>query len=216
MKTNRLLVRVFLILNLVGWILFATVATVHAAPPQQGGARYHTVMRGQTLGAIAAQYRVSLGAVVRANGIQNPNRIYAGQRLVIPTGSASPPAARSSPPSGSCTHRIAWGDTLSRIASRYGVTVASLMSANGLTATRIIAGRTLRVCGGSGSPPAPAAPRPVSKRPTGTTVHRVRSGNTLSSIALLYHTSVQNIMKANGLNNPHHIYIGQSLSIPGR
>jgi LysM repeat protein len=44
----------------------------------------------------------------------------------------------------------------------------------------------------------------------------VRPGNTLSGIALLYHTSVDDVMTANGLSNPHHIYVGQSLTIPRR
>jgi LysM repeat protein len=218
MKPRRLPVRVFLILGLVAlWILIVSLLSVHAAPPQQGGAIIHSVTRGQTLSGIAAQYGTSIGAIARANNIQNLNRIYVGQRLTIPASSApvsSPVVAAPAPRSGTCTHQIVWGDTLSRIASRYGTTVGWLMSANGLPSTHIVAGRSLRVCGGAA--PQISSPKPVAvpKQPSGAAAHRVQPGNTLSGIALLYHTSVQDVMAANGLTNPHHIYVGQSLTIP--
>lgn len=216
MKTRYLPTRVFLILNLVGWIFLATVCTVQAAPPQQSGVRYHIVTRGQTLSGIAAQHGTTIGAIVRANKIRDPNRIYVGQRLAIHTSAA--PASVSAPRpagSGSCTHQIVWGDTLSRIAARYGTTVGQLMAANGLSSTRIIAGRTLRVCGSSPVTPVRPPESQVSKSPpSGITNHHVRAGNTLSGIALLYNTTVQAIMTENRLKNPNHIYIGQSLRIP--
>ncbi|MFQ5669445.1 MAG: LysM peptidoglycan-binding domain-containing protein [Acidobacteriota bacterium] len=45
--------------------------------------------------------------------------------------------------------------------------------------------------------------------------HRVRRGETLSIIAARYGTSVYGIQKANGMRNPHRIYVGQNLMIPG-
>ncbi|HXQ95553.1 MAG TPA: LysM peptidoglycan-binding domain-containing protein [Candidatus Acidoferrales bacterium] len=59
---------------------FATAATssVGASP------QYHVVARGETLTSIAEQYGVTVQALAAANGISNPNAIYAGQRLVIP------------------------------------------------------------------------------------------------------------------------------------
>jgi LysM repeat protein len=47
-------------------------------------ARFHVVARGETLTSIAARYGVTVGALAAANGITDPNTIYAGQRLVIP------------------------------------------------------------------------------------------------------------------------------------
>lgn len=44
---------------------------------------YHTVKKGETLSGIAKQYGISVGEIVAANGIQNPNVITVGQRLVI-------------------------------------------------------------------------------------------------------------------------------------
>ena len=45
----------------------------------------YIVQRGDTLGTIAAKYGTSVGAIARANGIRNPNMIYKGQILRIPT-----------------------------------------------------------------------------------------------------------------------------------
>lgn len=47
-------------------------------------------------------------------------------------------------------------------------------------------------------------------------VHRVRRGETLSTIARKYRSSVRRIMSANNLRNQHRIKQGQRLKIPGR
>ncbi len=49
----------------------------------------YTVQRGDTLSGIAQRFGVSLSALVQANGITDPSRIYPGQRLVIPGRSAT-------------------------------------------------------------------------------------------------------------------------------
>ena len=46
--------------------------------------RIHIVRRGETLANIAWRYGVSVNALIRLNGIRNPNLIYVGQRLRIP------------------------------------------------------------------------------------------------------------------------------------
>jgi len=48
------------------------------------------------------------------------------------------------------------------------------------------------------------------------TTHRVRRGDTLSTIARRYNTSVKRIVAANGMRNRHRIWPGQRLKIPGR
>ncbi len=46
----------------------------------------HVVQEGDTLGAIAFQYGVSVEAIQAANGIENPQFLRIGQELIIPTG----------------------------------------------------------------------------------------------------------------------------------
>jgi hypothetical protein len=45
---------------------------------------WHVVRHGQTLSGLAVWYGVRLDALMAANGITNPNVIYAGQKLCIP------------------------------------------------------------------------------------------------------------------------------------
>mgnify|MGYP005833108575 CR=1 FL=1 len=132
----------------------------------------HVVKPGETLYRIARQYGTTIQALVAANGIANPNRIYAGQQLVIPGAAAPsqpgvptanpPPAA---PPPGvvsdtgaTTVYTVQRGDTLSRIARRFGVSVQSLVAANGIAnPNRIYAGQQLRIGGAAVAPAQPAA-----------------------------------------------------------
>ena len=59
----------------------------------------HIIQPGETLWGIALRYRVSEAAIAQANGLANPGLIYAGQRLVIPSGGnpSAPPAPVSNP-----------------------------------------------------------------------------------------------------------------------
>ena len=60
------------------------VADSQAAPPA-GGGFYHTVRYGETLSSIGWRYGVNPYTIARANGLHNPNYIYAGQVLHIPS-----------------------------------------------------------------------------------------------------------------------------------
>lgn len=47
-------------------------------------ARSHTIAKGETLYRISRKYGISVGALQKANGIEDPAKIQAGQRLTIP------------------------------------------------------------------------------------------------------------------------------------
>jgi murein DD-endopeptidase MepM/ murein hydrolase activator NlpD len=67
-------------------LLFASLFSVSASPSAQscGPTVSHTVARGQTVFRIALRYGTTVGAIVRANNLVNPNLIYPGQVLAIP------------------------------------------------------------------------------------------------------------------------------------
>ncbi len=139
------------------------------AAPLQEQALY-VVSPGDTLTAIAARYGVSTSALAQANGISNPNRIYVGQKLVIPSASTSgsSPAAPKPPSQAPATgiYIVQAGDTLSKIAARYGTTVQNLMSLNGLTNANFIwVGQRLKVTGtATGTTVKPSVSGPVAER----------------------------------------------------
>lgn len=102
-----------------------TVAAVAAAPAD---ARVHVVARGENLTRIAAQYGVTIAAIVEANGIANPSRIIGGQRLVIPDGSTAPAAAPTAALPPSMAALMAQRDAVRQViveeANQYGVPIA--------------------------------------------------------------------------------------------
>ena len=55
-------------------------------PSAQGAIAAYIVQPGDTLSELAQRYGTSVEAIAQANGIANPNLIFAGQRLSIPTG----------------------------------------------------------------------------------------------------------------------------------
>lgn len=155
---------------LLGLLFFgvAAVSPAHAAPSQDQA--LYVVSPGDTLTSIAARYGISASALAQANGISNPNRIYVGQKLVIPDASnsgASPAAPK--PPSqapATDTYIVQAGDTLSKIAARYGTTVQNLMNLNELSNANLIwVGQRLKVTGtATGKTVKPSVSGPVAER----------------------------------------------------
>jgi LysM repeat protein len=108
------------------------------------------------------------------------------------------------------------GDTLSAIALRYHTTTTALAAANGIAnPNRITAGATIQVPAPVATPQvAAAAPSTSSVSPTGATVV-VRTGDTLSSIASRYHTTVAALVATNNIANPNLVFAGAHLTLPG-
>lgn len=98
-------------------------------------------------------------------------------------------------------YTVRWGDTLYRIAVRYGTTVSALMNLNGITnPNKITAGQTICV-------------KPGGAVPWGF-LYTVKAGDTLYSIARRYGWSASYLASVNHLSNPNRIYVGQVLLIP--
>lgn len=126
----------------------------------------YRVQPGDTLYRIATRYGTTVTAIVQANNIANPNLIYVGQILEIPDGSSpnpTPPPGPVPTPGPGTTYVVQPGDTLFRIAIRFGTTVSAIAQANGITNINLIyVGQRLIIPGGSGSPPPPPPAPPSS------------------------------------------------------
>ncbi len=97
----------------------------------------HVVKRGEHLTGIARRYGSNLEELMRLNGIRHEDRIFVGQTLQVRTG-----------PSGRLVHKVRRGENLSLIAKRYGVSLKSIMRANGLkSAHHILVGQEILVEG---------------------------------------------------------------------
>lgn len=125
-------------------------ATVLAAPARAPhGWTTHTVRPGETLTSIAARYRTTVAAIAARNHLRDPDLIHAGARLEVPRTSAPArtPTGRSAAPAAH-VHVVRSGDTLSGIAARYRVSLASVLKTNRLGADAVIhVGDRVRVRG---------------------------------------------------------------------
>jgi len=145
-------------------VVLVLCLVISGAPVAAQSPTVHVVQRGETLSQIARRYGTTVSALVQANGLGNANFIWWGQRLRIP-GSASAPSP-STPSTIQGYHVVQRGETLARIAQRYGTTINALVQANGLRNVNFIyVGQRLTIPAG-GSTPAPA-PDPSVAAPTG-------------------------------------------------
>ncbi len=122
------------------------------------GQTVYVVQHGDTLGHIAKKQGVSLKSIKAINGGINYDKLLVGQKIYIPAkGTAAAKAGSSAPASsGSGIHVVQKGDILGRIARQYGVKIADLKAANGLTSDTIKVGQKLKIPGKTAAK-APAA-----------------------------------------------------------
>ena len=156
---------------------------------------YYYVKRGDTLSHIALWYNTSVENLVRLNNIKNPDLIYIGQRLLISV-SDDPNKSKE------VKYTVRRGDTLSKIANRYGITVNEIVLLNNIKDPNLIyVGQQLRI------------PLDNSINQMQNVYYRVQRGDRLWRIAKRYRTTVSNIARLNGIRNPNLIFVGQILGI---
>jgi LysM repeat protein len=153
-------------------VVTATPGTTTGGGSTPGGNIY-IIQRGDNLLNIARRFNTTIETLAQLNGIANPNQIFAGQQLRLPSGSGtggtdgtavptSPPVATNVPthvqpqptsgiiptavPPAPRTHVVLPGDNLYRIAIRYNVSLAALGAANNITNFNLIfTGQVLQI-----------------------------------------------------------------------
>ncbi len=90
----------------------------------------YIVRRGDSPYEIAQRYGVGLDALLVANGLSRRSNIYPGDELQIPGGRASSPSVSN--------YTVRRGDTLGGIAENHGISLRSLLQANGLSSRSVI------------------------------------------------------------------------------
>jgi LysM repeat protein len=162
-----------------------------------------TVGDGDTVSGIAARYGLSTAEVLAKNGLSWSSLIFPGQRLALPGGTTQRSAERPS----IARHIVAPGETVSGIATEYGLTVDDVLRANGLgRASLIFPGQAIVLPGGDAASP-PAAPAAAS------VTHEVVAGDTLIGIAVSHGTTLARLLELNDLDRDALIHPGQRLVV---
>ena len=191
--------------------IVAAALTLSALMPLQAGAASITVKPGDTISGLADRYGVSVGRLMRANGIRNSNHVEAGQTLRLPSG------ARGVVSAGQGRHTVKGGDTLGGIAAQYRVKERDLIAINSLrSADHVELGQTLKLPTSAvlpkPKPVAKAKPTPIKANPNATS-HTVARGQTLTQIARAYEVPVASLIDLNTINDPNKVTIGTKLML---
>ena len=164
---------------------------------QGNGYATYIIARGDTLRSLAGRFGTSMEFLKSINAeIYDINVIFEGQRLTVPSGYGVPnPQPQPVPVGGAYT--VQRGDTLRKIADRFGVSLNDLIAANPQIANpnRIFTGQTVYL-------------------PDTVSTYTVVSGDTLRIIAARFGTSVDNLLMLNPqIKNANLIFRGQVIRV---
>lgn len=173
----------------------AAIALLVAAPKAFADGQTHVVQSGENLYRLSLRYGVTVGDLMRANGLSNPDYLSIGQQLVIPaqpgsvqsqqgggtfypqtldpqpaavpTPDPAPEAQAASEPAAGLEryHQVGFGDTLWGIANTYGVSVRDIQRANGLSNANYIEAGQILVIPAPGSLPVAPARNAPAPQP---------------------------------------------------
>ena len=169
---------------------------------------------------------MTTAALQAYNSISNPNRISIGQLIRIPkSGTTSQPAPapdvaeepeptpEPEPTATVVEYRVQSGDTLLRIASKFGISSSALQSFNSISnPNRISIGQLLKIPTSTDNTNVAQAQEP--EEPEVQKTYTVVSGDTIWGISRKLGVSSSALAKLNGINNSNFIRIGQVLKVP--
>ena len=152
---------------------------------------YYTVQSGDSLWSISKKFGITVDELKQANNLSS-NLLSVGQNLYIPTKETDVTTGE---------YVVEKGDTLYKIAQKFGTTVDNLKSINNLTTDSLAIGQILKV--------------PTESANIDTNTYTVKSGDTLYAIASKYNTTVDEIKSLNNLTS-NTLSVGQVLKIPSQ
>lgn len=181
------------------------------------GWQQYRVRRGDSLYAISLRHGVEVAVLRQANNMRG-NFLREGQVMIVPGSRTTRVASASkAAPSreqkqviapGSSIYTVKRGDSLYSIATAHGVSVSSIQKANNMNSrqTRLMPGQKLGIPVQSQSTAVPSG--------GGSSLTVVQKGDTLYGIALENNTSVDELMRLNGLAPGKPIMPGQEIRLP--
>ncbi len=231
-------------------------APAASAPAPTGPSQTYVIQDGDTLGKIAEKFSVERKALLEANRLSEGQPIYIGETLMIPgTVAATPPSpapakqdsivvgetkkpapapkpeieTKKPAPATTTTHTVAKGDTLTSVAKKYGTSVDSIKSANGLRGDMIGLGQRLKIPVVKTASLSPA-PEPSPSKPAQSNSYKydnqllrseesyghytVLKGDNLYALARDFFTTMPELQRINNLGSSTVIRPGDEIIVP--
>lgn len=178
--------------------------------------QHHKVRSGETLGAIAKRYKVSVSNLKRWNNLRSDN-LKIGQRLIVYPGvnykpAATAASATTTTSAGVTYHTVQSGESIGVIANRYKVSASDIAQWNKLSGQTIHPNQKLIVS----DPAKKVASGSATKTDQNTkyVYYTVQQGDTLWDIARKYQgVTVEQIREWNNLGNGNSLQPGQKLRV---
>lgn len=211
--------------------------------------KIYVVQPGDSVSRIAKRYHIKPAEIVTLNKLSEPNKIRIGQKLFLPgyADVTSRPEKKKAVPDESAPfpglqeqdqeyvkeYVVQPGDTLLKIAARFGTTVSAIQEANKLLSDKILIGQKLVI-------PEPGKSVPAGQQSgveveetaailvetdqesfgaeknesASVIIHVVQPKEYLSSIAKMYAVTVNELAEFNQLSPNDTVRVGQRLKIP--
>jgi LysM repeat protein len=175
----------------------------------------YTVQQGDTLTQIAKKFNTTVSNLKQWNGLKS-DRINVKQTLSI----SKPASVEIKSTEKTSTYTVVPGDTLLKIANKYEISLAELMTWNQLKSSLIRSGQVLKVSESDSVEPKPvvASSTPIASTQQdqkNTSVYSIKRGDTLSKIAAQFGTTVSQLKALNNLSS-NMIYAGSTLKVSGQ
>lgn len=196
----------------VGQVLAIPQNGSSVEPSQSGEVEPYRVVKGDTLSKIAKRFQISLFELQQMNGFDRNATLSVGQMILVPKHTA---ASSSADKDG--VYSVQKGDTLGKIAKKFGTTVVKLREQNHLKSDTIYVGQKLYL---SGSAPVSEKSRNTPSKsdaaPIEGDTYTVQAGDNLWIIAKRCRRSVAELTRLNDLKNPEQLQVGQVLRLKER
>jgi membrane-bound lytic murein transglycosylase D len=194
-----------------GEILLSKLDDIPVWKPPVPSHVVHRVRPGESLSVIARRYGTSVNAIVAMNGLRSRNYVKAGWRLKIPArgtafeGETAAPTKTAKLGGEVVEYAVRKGDSLWKIANRFGTTTKAIGSLNHLDSSLLRVGQVLKI-----------APGPTAPQYDETQQYRVRKGDSPYIIAKRYRMNLSEFLTLNNLTPRSTIFPGQIVLVKAR
>lgn len=159
-----------------GNTLPAPVEQPIAQPPPLANPTDYVIVKGDTFSTVSKKFHVTVKSLLEANPAVEPTKLKIGQTIHVPPAPAVAAGASSNGTSMAAAdagsgqmYTVKSGDSLTKIAGEFGITIKALRSANSLKTDKIVVGQKLKIPSKTATQTADAGPASAATSAPATT-----------------------------------------------